>query len=110
MSCGAPQGQGGVIHATTKLIHQPSQENLSDDLRAVSTWWQWSPDDLAAFKAWARQHHDAAAEWVHAEAQRVRDLRDVLRVASVNDFIRPNADRAETETPLQSSVRKSSCL
>ena len=39
---------------------------LAADFRLVTTWWQWSPEDVEGFLVWARQHHDDAAVWVHA--------------------------------------------
>lgn len=63
--------------------------NLTEDFRLVSTWWAWSPDDIATFKTWARQHRDEAAAWVHAEAQKVREYRDRLHCANATEFLSP---------------------
>jgi hypothetical protein len=64
-------------------------QRLSDDFKLVSTWWQWSIEDLAHFKKWARDNHADAAQWIHAEAKTVRHYQDHLHAASVTEFLRP---------------------
>lgn len=100
----ATQAEKGRQHKASES--PPCVATLSNDLRCVATWWAWSSDDLAAFKAWARNNHADAAAWVRQEAQTVRHYAQNLRCASVSEFIRPT----ETETPPQSPERKSSCL
>jgi hypothetical protein len=60
---------------------------LVADFRLVSTWWQWSPQDVEGFQTWARQHHEDAAAWVHAEAEKVRHYRDHLHADCISTFI-----------------------
>jgi hypothetical protein len=64
-------------------------QRLSADFKLVSTWWEWSPDDIEHFRAWAKQNHDDAAQWIYQDAAVVREYRDRLHVTSVNEFIKP---------------------
>jgi len=39
-------------------------------LSIVSTWWQWSPEDVDVFKVWAATNRDEAIAWLRQEAER----------------------------------------
>lgn len=65
----------------------PCVATLADDLKLISTWWMWSPEDMTDFQAWARSQPVEASEWIHVEAEKVRDYRDRLHCASITVFI-----------------------
>ena len=87
----SPEPAGMAAISPISPISPTPEENkkLSDDFRFVSTWWQWSPDDISNFKEWARLNRELASEWIHQEAGVCRHRRDHLHVASVNEFISP---------------------
>lgn len=60
---------------------------LGEDFKVVSTWWQWSTEDMADFQAWACQHQDEAAQWIHQEAEWARYYADTLICRNVEAFI-----------------------
>ena len=83
----ATQAEKGRQHKAHET--PPCVATLSYDFKLVSTWWQWSPEDVEHFRSWAKSNRDAAAEWLAAEAVTVRHYRDQLHVANVGEFIKP---------------------
>jgi len=83
----ATQAEKGWQHKAPKT--PPCVATLSNDFKLVSTWWEWSADDLETFRTWAKQNNDEAAQWIHQEAETARHRRDHLHVENVTESIRP---------------------
>ena len=39
-------------------------------ISTVSDWWQWSPEDVETFRAWAALNRDDAIDWLRQETAR----------------------------------------
>jgi hypothetical protein len=57
------------------------------EFKTVSTWWEWSEDDIHIFTKWAKQNPTEAHAFILQEVEKVRYYLNNLKLKNVTQMI-----------------------